>query len=220
MNFIGLQTFPDDWGNQCDFDKSDYEQYYKWALEEGLSIGNIYINTGIISKETESKIKEGFENYKASLKSFYKYSLEDLINITDTEELIKELSGAEGECRDNANLFLKTYYDIKGETFLEEAFKNECYNLKEKFRTLEYVLGRLIDLITDYPKYLSFCEEYVKNSFLSFNTEEEIDLAIKEINTKIKSVEKTSKMYFDYKAKREALYEYKIAFTKSHCGFY
>nr|DAE86608.1 MAG TPA: hypothetical protein [Caudoviricetes sp.] len=106
MNFIGLQTFPDDWGNQCDFDKSDYEQYYRWALEEGLSIGNIHLNTGIISKETESKVKESFENYKDSLRSFSKYSLEDLINISNTEELIKDLSGAESECKYNADLFL------------------------------------------------------------------------------------------------------------------
>ena len=81
-------------------------------------------------------------------------------------------------------------------------------------------MGRLKDLITDYPKYISFCEEYVRKSFLSFNTEEEIDLAIKRVNTKLKSEDKSSIEYFYLKAEREALYEYKIAFTKSHCGFY
>lgn len=220
MNFIGLQTFPDDWGNYCDFDKSDYEQHYKWALEEGLSIGNIYLNTGIISKETENKIKESFENYKDSFKSFSKHSLEDLINITDTKELIKELSGAESECRDNANLFFQTYYGIKVENYLDEAFKRECYDLKEKFRTMEYAISKLIDLITDFSKYLSFCEEYVANSFYSFNTEKEIDSAIKELNTKLETLNKSNPEYFYTKGEIEALYEYKIAFTKSHCGFY
>lgn len=220
MNFIGLQTFIDDWGNQRDFDKNDYENHYQWTLEEGLSISNFYLDTGIISKETEEKIRESFDNYKSSLKSFSKYSLKDLITITNTEELIEELSNVENECMDNANLFLKTYCNIKGESFLEKGFKRECNDLRNKFRTMEHVMRKLIDLITDYPKYLSFCEEYVKNSFLSFSTEEEIDLAIKRVNTKLKSENKSSIEYFYLKAEREAMYEYKIAFTKSHCGFY
>lgn len=207
-------------GNQCDFDKNDYENHYQWTLEEGLSISNFYLNTGIISKETEDKIRESFDNYKASLKSSSKYSLKDLITITNTGELIEELSNAENECMDNANLFLKTYCDIKGESFLEKGFKRECNDLRNKFRTMEYVMRKIIDLITDYPKYLSFCEEYVTNSFYSFSTEEEINSAIKELNTKLKTLDKSNPEYFYIKGEREALYEYKIAFTKSHCGFY
>ena len=101
-----------------------------------------------------------------------------------------------------------------------KLLKKECYDLKEKFRAMEYTISKLIDLIRDYPKYLSFCEEYVANSFYSFSTEEEIDSAIKELNTKLETLNKSNPEYFYTKGEREALYEYKIAFTKSHCGFY
>ena len=220
MNFIGLQTFPDDWGNYCDFDKRDYEEYYWDTLDISPSFVYIYLNTGTISKETENNIRESLKNFKATLEGFSKYSLEELVNTFDTEVLIEKLTALEDEYRHNGNLFLETYHSIKDESFPIKEFKNECYELKEKFRTMEYTISRLINLITDFPKYLSFCEEYVANSFYSFSTEEEIDSAIKELNTKLETLNKSNPEYFYTKGEREALYEYKIAFTKSHCGFY
>lgn len=85
---------------------------------------------------------------------------------------------------------------------------------------MEHTIDKLIKLLIDFPKYLSFCENYVRNSFYDFSTEEEIDLAIKELNTKLETLDKSNIEYFHLKGEGEALYEYKIAFTKSHCGFY
>lgn len=218
MNFIGLRTFPDDWGKPCDFDKSDYEEDYKDTLNVSPSFFYLNLNTGTISKEAENDIQQSLKNFRATIDSFSNYSLEELVNTFDTEVLIKELETIEGESKYNGNLFLETYFSIEDESM--KYFKEECYTLKEKFRTMEYTIRRLITLITDFPKYLSFCEEYVANSFYSFSTEEEIDSAIKELNTKLKTLDKRSKEYFHCYGEREALHEYKIAFTKSHCGFY
>lgn len=220
MNFINLQTFPDDWGNYCDFDKSDYKQYYRWALEEGLSIGNIYLNTDSISDETKSKIQESYNNFEITLNNFSKYDLEELINNFNTELLVKELEVLEIGYRENRNVFIGAYYDIVGETSLDLELRKEYSYIKNKFEQMEYTMSKLIALIVDFPKYISFCEEYVANSFYSFSTEEEIDSAIKELNTKLETLDKSNPEYFYIKGEREALYEYKIAFTKSHCGFY
>nr|DAF03273.1 MAG TPA: hypothetical protein [Caudoviricetes sp.] len=220
MNFIELQTFVDDWGNWCDFDKSDYEEEYKDILNVSPSFVYIYLNTGTISKETENNIRESLKNFKATLENFSEYSLEELVNTFDTEVLIKKLTVLKDEYKYNKNIFLETYNSIDSESFIIKEFKEECYNLIEKYRTMEHTIDKLIKLLIDFPKYLSFCEDYVKNSFYNFSTEEEIDLAIKELNTKLKTLNKSNIEYFHLYGEREALYEYKIAFTKSHCGFY
>jgi hypothetical protein len=220
MNFIELQTFVDDWGNWCDFDKNDYEEDYKDILNVSPSFVYIYLNTGTISKETENNIRESLKNFKATLENFSEYSLEELVNTFDTEVLIKKLTSLKDEYKYNKNVFLETYNSIDSESFIIKEFKEECYNLIEKYRTMEHTIDKLIKLLIDFPKYLSFCEDYVRNSFYDFSTEEEIDLAIKELNTKLKTLDKGNIEYFHLYGEREALYEYKIAFTKSHCGFY
>ena len=220
MNFIGLQTLVDDWGNWCDFDKNDYEREYKDTLDVNPSFVYIYLNTCTLSKETENNIQESLKNFKATLENFSEYSLEELVDTFDTEVLIKKLTTLKDEYKYNRNIFLETYNSINSESFIIKEFKKGCYDLIEKYRTMEHTFDKLIKLLIDFPKYLSFCEDYVKNSFYSFSTEEEINSAIKELNTKLETLDKSNPEYFYTKGEREALYEYKIAFTKSHCGFY
>lgn len=220
MNFIGLQTLVDDWGNWCDFDKNDYEKEYKDTLDVNPSFVYIYLNTSTLSKETENNIQESLKNFKATLENFSEYSLEELVDTFDTEVLIKKLTTLKDEYKYNRNILIETYNSINSESFIIKEFKKECYDLIEKYRAMEHTFDKLIKLLIDFPKYLSFCEDYVKNSFYSFSTEEEINSAIKELNTKLETLDKSNPEYFYTKGEREALYEYKIAFTKSHCGFY
>lgn len=220
MNFINLQTFQDDFGNSCDYDKTDYKNNYQWLLDDGLSLNSIYLGINIFTEDIENSIKKSYSNFKNIIETLSKYSLDELYISFDVELLIEKLEKLEKRYEEIEKLHYKKWYFAKENNSLMYSSKSIYLDVSKQFNKMGNIIYKLKELIRDYPKYLSFCEDYLANSFYSFVSEKGIDSAIEELNTKLKTLDRRSREYFHYKGEIEALYEYKIIFTKSHCGIY